>query len=85
MITTGMRAGYLRKNGVPVSENAVVTEYFDARKEPGGFEWLVVTTMVEDPVYLTQPFITSTNYRKEADGSKWSPLPCKTLPPPVPR
>ena len=85
VVTTGMRAGYLRKNGVPYSENAVVTEYFDARREPGGFEWLVVTTVVEDPLYLTQPFITSTNYRSEPDGSKWSPLPCKTLPPPTPR
>jgi hypothetical protein len=44
-----------------------------------------VTTIVEDPMYLTQPFITSTNYRKEPDGSKWSPLPCKTMPPPMPR
>ena len=29
VVTTNLRAGYLRKNGVPYSENAVVTEYFD--------------------------------------------------------
>ena len=29
VVTTNMRAGYLRKNGVPYSENATLTEYFD--------------------------------------------------------
>src|SRR6185436_18219968 len=29
------------------------------------------------PRPLTQPFIPSTHFKKEADGSKWSPAPCE--------
>jgi hypothetical protein len=76
VVTTNMRPGYLRKNGVPYSENAVVSEYFD-RHSAYGTEWFTVTTIVEDPQYLTQPFITSTHFKKEPDGSKWSPAPCE--------
>jgi len=80
VVTTGMRPGYLRKNGVPYSEDAVLTEYFD-RHSSAGAEWFTVTTIVEDPAYLTQPFITSTHFRKEPDGSGWNPTTCRTAPP----
>jgi len=76
VVTTGMRAGYLRKNGVPYSESATVTEYFDAAPQPGGGQLLVVTTVVDDPRYLLQPFIVSSHFKKEADASKWDPTPC---------
>jgi hypothetical protein len=75
VVTTRMKPGYLRKNGVPYSENAVVTEYFDRHEEQAG-AWFTVTTIVEDPKYLLQPFITSTDFKKEPDGSKWRPVPC---------
>jgi hypothetical protein len=81
VVTTGMRAGYLRKNGVPYSENAKVTEYFDVAPLPGsaeGGQLLVVTTTVDDPKYLLQPFIVSSHFKKEADGSKWDPTPCSS-------
>jgi hypothetical protein len=74
--TTNMRAGYLRKNGVPYSENAAVTEYFDIAPLPGGGQVLLVTTIVDDPLYLQQPFIVSSQFKKESDGSKWDPTPC---------
>jgi len=74
--TTNMKAGYLRKNGVPYGENARVTEYFDLSPLPGSGQLIVVTTIVDDPQYLTQPFIVSSQFRKEADGSKWDPTPC---------
>jgi len=38
---------------------------------------LIVTTIVEDPQYLTTPFLRSTHFKKEADGSKWDPSPCE--------
>jgi len=76
VVTTGMRAGYLRKNGVPYSDKAVLTEYFTEVSGPRGDTWLVVTTIVEDPQYLTQPFITSTHFKREPDGAKWRPTPC---------
>ena len=74
--TTNLRSGYLRKNGVPYSENAVVTEYFDIAPIPGGGQVLLVTAIVDDPQYLRQPFTTSSQFKKEADGSKWDPTPC---------
>jgi hypothetical protein len=73
--TRNIRAGYLRKNGVPYSANATVTEYFDTSSSQGT-QLLVVTTVVDDPRYLTQPFIVSSHFKKEADGSKWDPTPC---------
>jgi hypothetical protein len=75
VVTTNMRAGYLRKNGVPYSADAKLSEYFDVSPAPGG-EMLVVTTVVDDPRYLVQPFIVSSHFKKEADGSKWDPTPC---------
>jgi hypothetical protein len=78
VVTTNMRAGYLRKNGVPYGENATVTEYFDVAPLPGGGQLLVATTGVDDPRYLTQPFIVSSHFKKEADGSKWDPSPCSS-------
>jgi hypothetical protein len=81
VVTTNMKEGYLRKNGVPYSENAVITEYFDRLgPEPDGAVYLLVRTMVDDLKYLQQPFVTSTHFRMEADGSKWNPTPCKTDP-----
>jgi hypothetical protein len=75
-VTTNMRAGYLRKNGVPYSENATLTEYFVRVAGPANADWLVVTSIVEDPVYLTTPFVTSAHFKREADGSKFAPTPC---------
>src|ERR1700733_9598138 len=74
--TTNLRSGYLRKNGVPYSENAAVTEYFDIAPIPGGGPVLLVTAIVDDPQNLRQPFTTSSQLKKEADGSKWDPTPC---------
>jgi hypothetical protein len=76
VITTHMRPGYLRKNGVPYSADAVLTEYWDVNKARNGEQWLVITTLVDDPKYLQQQYVTSPNFKKEADGSKWNPTPC---------
>ncbi len=74
--TTHMRAGYLRKNGVPYSENAILTEDYDVVRERNGDLWLIVTSEVQDPLYLREPFILSTQFKKQADGSGWDPTPC---------
>jgi hypothetical protein len=76
VVTTQLRAGFLRRNGVPYSERTIVTEYFD-RLSDGGHEWLTVITIVEDPMYLSQPFITSSHFKREPDASKWAPAPCE--------
>ena len=74
--TTQLRPGYLRKNGVPFSEDALVTEYFDAWKGSTG-DWFTVMTVVRDPRYLRQPFVTTTDFEKEPDDAKWDPSPCQ--------
>jgi hypothetical protein len=77
VVTTHMLPGYLRKNGVPYSSSAVVEEYFDRISEPGGDTWLLVTTIVTDPQYLTQPFVTHGIFKKIPDGAGWDPTPCR--------
>ncbi len=75
--TTNLRAGYLRKNGVPYSANATLEEYFDNFTEPNGDNWLVVTSILTDPQYLTQPYATTVPFKKIPDRSGWDPTPCR--------
>jgi hypothetical protein len=76
VITTNARPGYIRKNGVPYSANARVTEHFHRIDHANGDSWLVVTTLVEDPQNLNARFIVSTHFKKVSDGSAWNPTPC---------
>jgi hypothetical protein len=78
VVTTNLRAGYLRKNGVPYSENAVLTEHLDLYKRPNGEQWLTITTLVEDPQYLRTTRLTAPIFKKEPNGSKWDPTPCSS-------
>jgi hypothetical protein len=78
VVTTHMRPGYLRKNGVPYSGDAVLTEYFD-RFDRNGVAYLIVTSVVVDPQYLNDRFITSGQFKREPDASKWNPTPCRPL------
>ena len=84
VVTTGMREGYLRKNGVPYSEQATITEYIHRLPvHPNGDNWLHVITVVDDPKYLSQPFYTSTSFRLEPNDANFKPAPCAT-PAPLP-
>jgi hypothetical protein len=76
VVTTNLRPGYLRKNGVPYSSRTVVTEYFTRISDGGGTPYLNVTVIVEDPEYLTGPYIRSMQFRQEPDSSKFKPEPC---------
>jgi hypothetical protein len=77
VVTTNMRPGYLRKNGLPYSGKAKLTEYWDFHGGRNGEHFLVVSTVVEDPQYLQTPWMTSPNFKREPDGSKWDPSPCR--------
>ena len=77
VVTTHLKPGYLRKNGVPYGADTELTEYFDRTNEPNGDSWLIVTTIVHDPMNLYQDFVTSTHFKMEKDGSKWDPEPCE--------
>lgn len=74
--TTNLRAGYLRKNGVPYSQDVVLTEHWDVFMHGNGDEWLTITTEVVDPVYLRQPRLVAIPFKREPDGSTWDPSPC---------
>jgi hypothetical protein len=71
-----MKPGYLRRNGVPYSANATLTEYFDKIDEPNGDSYLLVTTTVEDPTYLGQPYLTASHFKKQANAAGWNPSAC---------
>ena len=76
VVTSGMKPGYLRRNGVPYSARATMTEHFDRITRPNGDSYLIVTTTIEDPEYLTQPYLYSTHFKRQADATGWNPRPC---------
>ena len=77
VVTTNLRPGYLRKNGVPYSENARVEEFFETFTEPNGDQWLLVTSVVTDPRYLTGPYAVTYPFKKIPDRQGWDPTPCR--------
>jgi len=76
VVTTNMLPGYIRKNGVPYSASAVLTEYFNLVTGSQNDVYLAVTAMVEDPVYLNQPFVRTYQFKKQPDAAGWDPTPC---------
>jgi hypothetical protein len=81
VLTTNLRPGYLRRNGAPYSGQAVYTEFFDRVPGPNNESWLIVTSVLDDPTYLAQPFNLTTQFKREPDASKFSPRPCEMTPP----
>jgi hypothetical protein len=78
VMTGRLRAGYLRKNGVPYSHNTTITEYFHRMAAPNGDIWLTVVTEIKDPENLREPFVQSTHFKKLPDGAAFKPEPCST-------
>src|SRR5262245_15775127 len=76
VMTTSLRLGYSRRNGVPYSANAKLTEYYDFVPGAYGNTYLVLTSTLEDPTYLTQPLITAVHFKKQADAAGWNPASC---------
>jgi len=76
VVTSHLRPGYLRKNGVPYGADAVLTEYWDVSADPNGDQWITLTSTVQDDKYLREPWVTALNFKKEGDGAKWDPTPC---------
>jgi hypothetical protein len=79
--TTSLAPGYLRPNGVPYGADATVKEYFNTFTLPEAGTWLVVTTVVSDPEYLTTDLTMSTQFKKEAGSAHWNPRACDIAPP----
>ena len=74
--TTDLKGGYLRKNGVPYSDNTTLTEYYDLVKERNGDNLMVVTIVITDPMYLREPMIISSHFKKQASEAGWKPSDC---------
>jgi len=55
--TDHIKAGYLRRNGIVHSDLATMTEYFYRHGDE-----LTVLSFRDDPIYLTEPFVQSTNW-----------------------
>lgn len=75
--TSNMLPGWLSRNGVPYGQNMTMTEYFTRITNKDAGDWFTVTTVMEDPQYLQGQWITSTNFKKEPNDSKWAPTACK--------
>ena len=75
-VTKNLRPGYLRKNGIPYSESAVLTEQWEVFRRDNGEQWLTITTIVDDPRYLRQPRLIAIPFKKEPNDAKWDPTPC---------
>ena len=57
VVTTHLKAGWLQRNGVAHSDRATMTERFIRHGDH-----LMVVSIVDDPIYLEEPFIRSTNW-----------------------
>ncbi len=75
VVTTNITAGHVFRHGIPYSDQAVYKESFMVL-EDRGVEYLVLTTIIEDPTYLAAPYIRTLQFRKEPDDSGWDPTPC---------
>ena len=74
VVTTNMTGGYLLSSRTSYSQNAVLTEHF-TRHTDFGMEYLTVTAIVEDGATR----ITSSTFKKEPNGSKFSPTGCEAV------
>jgi hypothetical protein len=61
VVTTHIKAGYLRRNGISFNDNATLTEFFDLHDK-----YLTVTTLAYDPLYLTEPLLRTESF-------EWNP------------
>jgi cyclase len=59
--TTHLKAGFLRRNGIAHSDRARMLEAFVRHDN-----YLTLVTAVDDPVYLDEPFVRSTDFRLDA-------------------
>ena len=76
VVSTHFKPGYIQRNGVPYSANAAITEHYDLLPEEDQTQYLIVTTLIDDPTYLARPHQRSTHFRKQADATGWDPTTC---------
>jgi len=75
VVTTNLTGGYLLSRRVNYNENAVLTEHFTYHADFGE-EYFTVTAIVEDD---GTPYVTSSTFKKEPDGSRFKPTACEIV------
>jgi len=71
--TTHLKIGWIRRNGIPRSDRATVVEHWI--RHENYLTWVVIIT---DPVYLTEPFIRTTDFKADPD-QQIAPYPCEIV------
>jgi hypothetical protein len=71
--TTHLKEGWIRRNGIPRSDKAVITEHLIRHGD-----FLTVAVIVNDPAYLTEPFIRTTDFQMDPD-QQIAPYPCESV------
>lgn len=65
--TTHIKQGWLRRNGLPESDQATLTEHFVRHDK-----YMTHVTVLKDPVYLTEPLIKSQTFvMADRDPGNW--------------
>src|SRR6266576_2759371 len=77
VLTSRLRPGYVRKNGVPYSANTTMTEYYHRMTAPNGDVWLTVVAEITDPDNLREPFVQSTHFKRLAPNATFRPEACE--------
>lgn len=68
--TTHLKEGWARRNGSPRSDEAVLTEFISRNGD-----YLTWVSIVEDPIYLTEPLVRSWNWKLNT-GYQMAAFPC---------
>jgi len=71
--TTHLKAGWIRRNGVPRSDRGTLVEHWIRHGDI-----LTLVSIVTDPVYLTEPFVRSTDFAS-VPGQHIDPYPCEAV------
>ncbi len=69
--TTHLKVGYVRRNGVPRSDLATLTEHFTRHGD-----LLTLLSVVQDPVYLTEPLVRTSTWKIDLNQNL-EPYPCE--------
>ena len=62
--TTHIKEGYVRRNGVPHSDQMTVTEYFTRHGE----DLLTMVAVFDDPIFMTEPLVRHMSFRYDPDA-----------------
>jgi len=71
--TTHLKAGWIRRNGIPRSDRATLTEHWIRHAD-----YLTLVSIINDPQYLTEPFVRTTNWILDP-RQQIAPYPCDAV------